>query len=86
MASDPNDARVTVSRSGNLYLLSKGDGPRDPARTVDAVMGRAGPVLPLGTLLAHLHVVEPWADVPEADRPENVQTVVVADWPEMVEP
>lgn len=88
MAGEANASLVIVSRSGDLYVLSKGNGPRDPARTVAGETGEVGRVVPLGSLLAHLPISEPWVDVPEPEWPETVRAVAVAvaEWPAMIEP
>lgn len=86
MARDADRTPVSVTRSGTLYLLARGDGPRAPARTVHGVTGRASRVLPLGSWLAHLTVVESWSEVPAEAWPDAVRAVAGSGWPAMDEP
>ena len=66
---------MPVFKSGSQYLIAHGTGEDSEGRLVDVESGSVSPLLLVGSILAHAHVVEPWQEIPESEWPELVRRI-----------
>lgn len=66
----PGLSDVTIYRAGDLYLVRRGDLGR-----LVGPDGRPRPATPIGSLLAHVHVDDPWEIVGADVTPPAVARV-----------